>query len=126
MVDALLTITVQSTAEINMQTEASRAKKVARTKVMDVLIRPLEPPFGERAVKCQKANAQHKHSRGSDGTEEKEIESNSCKGCEIAGIDKILDARSVGDEERGGCLISRWQLGAQDCKGCKGMCKGRV
>jgi len=40
MVDALLTITVQRTAGINTQTEASRAKKVAKTKVMDVLISP--------------------------------------------------------------------------------------
>jgi len=36
----LLIITVQSMAAINTQIEASRAKKVARTNVMDVLIRP--------------------------------------------------------------------------------------
>lgn len=124
MVDALLTITVQSTAAINTQTEANRAKTVARTKVMDVLIRPLE--FGERAIKFKMTNAQYKHSCGSDGTEEEEIERNSCEGREIAGIDEVLDTRSIGDEERGRRLISRWQLRAQDCKGCKGMCKGRV
>jgi hypothetical protein len=126
MVDALLTITVQSTAAINMQTEASRAKKVARTKVMDVLIRPLEPPLVSELSSFKRPTSQHKHSCGSDGTEEEEIERNSCEGREIAGIDEILDTRSVGDEERGRRLISRWQLGAQDCKGCKGMCKGRV
>ena len=43
MEDALLTITVHRTAAINMQIEASRAKKVARMKVIDVLMRPLEP-----------------------------------------------------------------------------------
>ena len=71
-------------------------------------------------------NAQHKHSCRSDGAKEEEIERNSCEGREVAGIDEVLDTGGVGDEERGGRLISRWQLGAQDFKGCKRMCKGRV
>jgi hypothetical protein len=54
MVDALLTITVQSTAAINMQIEASKANTVARTKVMDVLIRPLEPPSVSQAVRIKR------------------------------------------------------------------------